>query len=514
MNVKLELVNPSDFSERKIQSKEVPAGCRVNMTPRIYMSELARTKMHAMAAFTYNEVGAYEVFAYLLGEEMGKALDLIIPHVDVTGGYGEVTSENIKKVQPEINEINRKRAEKNEEREKRNKKARIENEKIQKRNEKIRRENEKRKKRGLDLLPEKEELPLLRELKPLAIIGWTHSHVNMHVFSSMTDDRQHDTLHRELALTKLLDQVYDATEPKMFYIIGITVNIHGDEYGVVRGSLICGLDLKWEDVEISPLDDDEYTRDEIRDQLVLLKEDVKSKVHMLRERVKPGPRFIMPSHSPKQEASTGNAGQSSFDKYIATRRRYFEPSCSSAIDSMRENMPIEKLFEDEKIDESLVHLKKIYKKKPKTFELVLKTCKTIMTRARDIMIDRMERILTGDDEEDEENVDECTNCGVVLDDCNYKGDQDGDGNPVCTTCARELENDMEDDEKNNDDASLFNYFDDDGNPSRCFKCYKKLVAGLNFDEEYDENGFPTCSACSGEKKGTRPKVDNTPGYFS
>ena len=70
--------------------------------------------------------------------------------------------------------------------------------------------------------------------KNLIILGWAHSHANMGVFFSGTDDKNQATLLSETSNYMQLDN----TQVK--YVYGMTVNIRHDYFGVVSTQYPCG----------------------------------------------------------------------------------------------------------------------------------------------------------------------------------------------------------------------------------------------------------------------------------
>jgi hypothetical protein len=227
--MKLEFLDP-ELNEITLKTFTITSACT---SPKIVanVSSRCRFKMHALAKIVYKMKGSYETIAFLLGERMGYAEDIVIPVHEASGGYVSPDAENVRAILPEIEA-------KNVERMKRNDGIRARNAEITKKNEDIRKANEDRATRNEAPLPEEK---IAKELKPLRVVGWTHSHNTMGAFSSGTDDANHKRIHDDLVLTALrLDAQGTETIPAAFYIMGITVNVRKEEFSVAYASFPCG----------------------------------------------------------------------------------------------------------------------------------------------------------------------------------------------------------------------------------------------------------------------------------
>lgn len=208
-----------------IRERKVPKDCKAPQ-PIILLSSKAKFKSSALCKIVIKTIGRCEAFAFCIGEEMGRVDDIIIPKQSATFVSVHVLPESVKECADQLKEMNK-------EREERNKVIPSENEKIREENKKIVEKNKETVEKNALIVKENEgkeegnkapvekELPLLVEkevLKPMYIVGWTHSHVDFGTFSSGTDDHEHEMLHDQLIFTQLSNTIPDdVLVPRPFY---------------------------------------------------------------------------------------------------------------------------------------------------------------------------------------------------------------------------------------------------------------------------------------------------------
>lgn len=531
MAFKLELLD-DNLNEIEIKEKKSPESCKAPK-PVIMISKKCRYQMHALAKLVTKQVGDYEAFGYLIGTKIGEAEETVIPEHEVSSASVEVSPENIASVQSEIEEKNKARKQAIEDIKKKN-------EEIEKENESIRQENEKRIENGDDPLPEK-SLVDVPEYKPLRIIGWFHSHGNMSAFSSGTDDTQHKTIHDELVSDPSHVNEGDEDTPSVFYIVGITVNAHKQEYGVIYASYPCGLEQQIEKVAVNDIESEPLTKDEKRQIVSDMIEQVKTKVKTRVSRWEGwGQRRKWWKKSTNYH-SRSNITRS-LDKYYESPVTDSDDVEENAIDQSRlEEITLSNVFKDEGLKEDFMNLRNFLdsieiesdgikaskdekQEKSTAYDGVKKLLRKIMESERRIIIDMVKNIVDektednyymystiDDDEEDEYDEEElrensidasglpvrCASCGVDLEEENFDEDYDEEGYPLCSECQEKSENNYDD------------YWDDNSDPVKCVSCGIELLEGSNFYNDLDDEGFPLCNDCVEKNPGMDEENEET-----
>ncbi len=556
MDDEIEIVD-DDFKPIVITEKHVPESCK-SPKPGIAVTPLARWKMHALAKIVCIEHGSYETIAYVIGTEVGRADDIIVPVHEISSAYVEIKPEHIQSIFPEIEAKNKKREEFNKS--------------IREKNDAIDKENAERMIKGQEPLP-RVETP---ELKPLRVTGWTHSHARMNVFSSGTDDAQHKRLHDELVLGTLPDTIVygngdDSSIPKPFYVFGITVNVREEEYGVIYVSFPCGFQKQVGNVEIVETGD-VLSPDEKMNAIREIYDNVKEKVKFFRHETntRAGWKGWHPWGDNKPfKTGTTAARETTF---ASMQRPKVNPSIvTTTLDAFfnKNAVTIQDFLTDVKKQsewrnvakdaEILGEWGKIKAKlcdenKP-LYDFIKERFVAVMARERDILLKIMEGSVQSLSEkrihEKERDEVRCAFCDAVLDDDpdleppnkNVNGDpvcercfetrcyacgtelhdeheydkddnmvctecfnatcyecgmdisdertENPDGYPVCPECHAKYENEDEQDE----DEETDDYYDDDGNQIKCWKCSKKLVKNANSFGYLDDDGNELCIDC-------------------
>jgi len=514
MNVKKVQFVDEDMNDIKFETIVVPEGCKAPV-PTVTVTAMCRFKMHALAKVVYREFkdkhGALEAFAFLLGSSMGFGEDIVIPEQEASGALVSVDPESAIAIKPEI-------AAKNAEREKTNVEIRAKNAEIAKKNEQIRVENVERVKRAEPAVPEEK---LLDELKPLQIVGWTHSHNTMSAFSSGTDDANHKRMHNDLILTDLkkeADAKSTAEMPSLFYVIGITTNVRNEECAVIYASHPCGFKQQFTGANVVEVDEVDLTTEQMQSTILPILADVRKKVKTRRS-------YSYSWSSPSSHGSTPVTR--TLDSYV--RRR--DTDIDDAVEKAAEKDPeivadIAKILDEEACLENIVKSKGVLDKivaiqkacggkDSKVYQEVKELLRGVMESEREFIIGKageisgkkkkpnLENFLVFDRKDVDKEpagsiespeaavsesaiVNKCTKCGKVISDDGEEQDRESgkssvDGLPTCNEC-----------DASDPDA----YYDGDGKPIKCSGCGRGLLESDNFMGDEDANGLPVCVQCS------------------
>jgi proteasome lid subunit RPN8/RPN11 len=521
MNVKKVQFVDEDMNDIKFETVVVPEGCKAPV-PTVTVTAMCRFKMHALAKVVYREFkekyGALEAYAFLLGSRMGFGEDIVIPEQEASGALVSVDPESVIAIKPEI-------AAKNAEREKANVDIRAKNVEIAKKNDEIRAENVERAKRGEPAVPEEK---LLDELKPLQIIGWTHSHNTMSAFSSGTDDANHKRMHNDLILTDLkkeADTKSTALVPSLFYVIGITTNVRNEECAVVYASHPCGFKQQFTGANVEEVDEIDLTTEQMQSVILPILADIRLKVKTRRS-----------SYSWTSSSRGSTPVTRTLDSYIRRRDTDIEDAVESAVDTTSDvELPtdIAKLLDEEASLEKIVTFKGVLDKivaiqkacggrDSKLYQEVKELLRGVVESERDFIIKKagelsgkkkpnIDNFLVFDQKKGEvakepENTgttidtgapaapiatstitSKCSACGKVIDDDGDVQDRDSgktgvDGSPICNVCAAP--------------PSLESYYDDDGTPTTCSGCKSHFTESDPFAGDEDEKGLPLCVKCA------------------
>ena len=500
--MKVQMVD-DDLNDMTMETVVTPDACK-GPTPAVTVTSTCRFKMHALAKVVYREFrerdGALEAFAFLLGSRMGHAEDIVIPEQEASGAFVSVDPRAVLAIRPEIDA-------KNKEREKINEGIRSRNAETAKKNEEIRAGNAERADRGGELVPEEK---LLDELKPLQIVGWTHSHNLMSAFSSGTDDANHKRIHDELVLSDLKkDAKSTAATPVPFYIIGITVNVKKEECGVIYASQPCGLARQYTGVSIREIDDASFTREQMEAVILDILSDVRKKVKT---------RSTVWAPSRREWRSTPVTR--TLDNYMRREDRFGSLSTSTIssddlVKKLDEEASIEAIVKCSEVLPKIVAIQKacggkdskIYQEVKEYLRGIIETERTlIITKAGEVSgkpskIDLKEFIMYDDMSAKKLETpagkiggagepEKCGSCGKTIaggdgeEKDQFSGYTNDDGNPICMECGAE------------EDRFELAYYDEDGTPIRCSDCNGKIVEGENYLGDQDDDGLPLCVQCA------------------
>ena len=498
-----------DLNDVVMETIVIPNECK-GPVPTIMVTSTCRYKMHALAKVVYREFkdrdGALEAYAFLLGSRMGFAEDIVIPKQEDSGALTSVDPRDVITIHPEIDA-------KNKEREKKNEEIRVKNAEITKKNDDTRAENALRASHGEEILPEEK---LIDELKPLQIIGWTHSHNTMPAFSSGTDDANHKRIHDELVLTDLKKNAKStATMPVPFYVIGITVNVRKEECGVIYASNPCGLTRQYTGASIDEIEEPDFTREQMESIILSILADVRKKVNIRATRYTWAPAR---DHERDRDHHQSTPISRTLDSYMHRVDNISGDRIINDVDNYIKNLDesasIEAIVKDKEILSKIVAIQKSCGgKDSKIYQEVKEYLRGIIETEREFVIKKARGIIkktdskgNGDIENfifyedgapkkikttsDEDASETCSKCGktLIVDGVEVdkpSGYTDDSGNPTCVGCS------IQDEADENE-----SYFDDEGMPVKCSSCKHKLIESGNYMGDEDDDGLPLCVECA------------------